>query len=258
MDDFFKAFFEWLSSNYPVLLYIIAGIGFTLYVLKEIKEIFYTEGGETFGKKIKYFFLFWLKRKRKVVEPKNVSYSKEERERIINKLLIHNFFISCGDLKRQIGSMEFGYPKKNLILRNIIIIYITTIEQYARDLLLNYKLDELDVSTINSILIKEIEKANYEIYSKMKAALGDELYNKLIEDPVKGFKVRNSIFKDVFINGVLLISCQAMSVYNYDNYERASEILTSMYISLQVIVKNFEKTFKDYNGELDQYLKKDE
>jgi hypothetical protein len=254
MDEIMKAVVQWMLTNYPVLLFIIGGIVVILYILKELKDIFFTEGGDTFGKKIKYFFFFWLKRKRKVIEPKNVHYSDEERQEVVNKLLIHNFFISCSNMRRQIEIMDFGYPKKNEVLRSIITIYVDIIEKYAHEMIVNYKLDELDVTKINSILMQEIEKANYEIYSKMKTKLGDVLYNKLIEDPVKGFRARNQIFREIFINGVLLISSQAMSVYHYDNYERASEILTSMYVSLQVVVKNFEKVFKDYNGELDAYL----
>jgi hypothetical protein len=71
---------------------------------------------------------------------------------------------------------------------------------------------------------------------------------------VKGFKAKNSIFREIFINGVLYMSVQHMSVYNYNNYERATEIFTSMYISLQTIVKNFEQVFKEFNGELNKYL----
>jgi hypothetical protein len=228
-----------------------------LYFLKEIKEIFFTEGGDTFGQKLKHFFFPWTKKpKGKVVEPKNVKYNEDERKEAVDRLLIHNFFISCDELKRQIKIMEFGHPRKNEILRGIILIYVETIEKYAINIIQNFKLDELDVHHLNAILVQEIEKASYEIYNRMKDKICNEsLYNKIIEDPIKGFKVRNSIFKEVFVRGVLNMSTQAMSVYHYDNYERASEILTSMYISLQVIVKNFEKVFKDYNGELDQYLK---
>jgi hypothetical protein len=254
MDEIMRVLVQWMTSNYPILIFIIGGIIVILYILKELKEIFFTEGGETFGENLKYFFLFWLKRKRKKIEPKNVTYSDKERQKVINKLLIHNFFISCSNMRRQIQTMDFGYYKKNEILRSVITIYVDTIEKYTHDIIMNYKLDELDVTKLNCILLQEIDKSKYEIYSKMKSKLGDVLYNKLIEDPIKGFKVKNEIFKEVFINGVLLISSQAMSVYDYDNYERASEILTSMYISLQVIVKNFERTFKDYNGELDAYL----
>jgi hypothetical protein len=257
MDEIVKELASWLLVNYPILLFITGGIIVILYILKELKEVFFStdSDGQRFGTYLKHVLFFWLPRSKRVIEPKHIQYSNEEREKILSKLLVHNFFQSVILMKRQISNMDFGYEKKNDIFRDIIKIYVETIEKYATYILKNYKLDELETSKLNEILLQEIDKATIEIYSKMRERLGDVLYKKLIEDPVRGFKVRNSIFREIFINGVTLISAQAMSVYNYDNYERASEILTSMYVSLNVIVKNFEKVFKDYNGELDKYIK---
>lgn len=258
MDEFFKAFVDWLAKDYPALLTIIGFTIIFLYIIKELKSIFFMhrhDDNETYGERLRRFIFFWRRKKRKVIEPKNVHYSDEDREKVKSKLLIHNFFQSINDIKTRIPSMDFGYPRKNEVLRNVIKIYVETIEKYAACIIKNYKLDELSTQQLNDILVQEIEKISYEIFSKMKSQLGDDLYNKLIEDPVKGFRFRNTIFREIFINGVLLISSQSMSVYNYDNYERASELLTSMYVSLQVIVRNFEKVFKDYNGELDKYFK---
>jgi hypothetical protein len=257
MDDLTKEIAKWLIQSYPLLLTIVGFVIIFLYIIKEVKIIFFMKGteDETFGKKILKFLMFWRNwKKGNTTEPKNVHYTDEERERVVNKLLIHNLFIAINNMKTQIPSMEFGYQRKSEVLRSIIKTYIETIEKYANHVLKSNKLDELTTNQLNELLIGEIDRAHYEIYSKMKTNLGDALYQKIIEDPVKGFKVRNNIFREVFVNGILLISSQAMSVYNYDNYERASEILTSMYISLQVIVRNFEKVFKDYNGELDKYL----
>ena len=150
--------------------------------------------------------------------------------------------------------MEFGHPKKGIILKDVIKIYVETIEIHAADFLKRNKLDELNTQQLNQLLLEEIPKIEYEIYSKMRNRLGDSLYYLLIDHPYKGFKVRNSIFKEIFISGVLTLSSQSMAVYKYDNYKRISEMLTSMYISLQTIVKTFEKVFKDYNGDLDKFL----
>lgn len=253
MDEIIKEFIKFLK-DYPSVLISIAILAIILYLLKDIKEIFFNKdsSGETFWQKIQYYTR--IRMKRKVKDPGNVKYNDSEREEAVQKLLIHNFFLSVSAFRSQIPNMDFGYPKKSEVLRDVILIYITTIEKYTHDFITSHNIDELSTSKLNEMLAIEIGKVSYEIYGKMKERLGDALYNKLIEDPVRGFKVKNSIFKEIFINGVLLISSQAMSVYHYDNYERASEILTSMYVSLQVIVKNFEKVFKDYNGELDKYL----
>jgi len=257
MEEVIQVIIEWLGKDYPILLAITGFIIIFLYILGQVKDVFFNklEGDDqSFGTKLKYFFFFWLKRK-KIQEPKSIHYKDEEREKIIDRLLIHNFFQSASNIRNKIPLMDFGYPKKSETLRDVILIYVDTVEKHAHYVLKNYKLDELTTSRLNEILLEEIEKGHFEVYAKMKDRLGDKLYQKLIEDPEKGFKVRNSIFREIFINGILLISSQAMSVYRYDNYERASEILTSMYVSIQVIVKNFEKVFKDYNGELDKYLK---
>lgn len=250
-----------MLENYPTILIILGGIIVFLYIIKEIKDIFFSRdsSGITFGTNLKYFFFFWLKKEKRlerIKEPKNMSYTKEGREKMISKLFVHNFFQSTCNMKRNIEHMDFGSFEKNIVLRDIIKIYVETIEKYAKYFLENYNLDEFNTRKLNELLLHEIERAQSEIYSKMRYKLGNDLYNKLIEDPIRGFKTKNAIFKEIFINGVMLISSQAMSVYNYDNYERASEILTSMYISLQVIVKNFESVFKNYNGELDAYLNK--
>ncbi len=256
MDELIKEFVQWMLKNYPILLIIIGVVIVSLYILKEIKEIFFNRDhdGQSFGNYLYHTIFFWLPKSKKVIEPKHVQYTSEEREKIVDKLLVHNFFISITNIKTQIPAMQFGSEKKNAVLRDVIKIYVETIEKYAIAILKNYKLDELLCAKLNEILLQEIDKAHIEIYAKMKDRLGEALYIKLIEDPVRGFKARNSIFREIFINGITLISSQSMSVYNYDNYERASEILTSMYVSLNVIVKNFEKVFKDYNGELDKYL----
>lgn len=256
MDEIIKELVQWMMKNYPVLLTITGIIIVFLYILKEIKDVFFSidSKGDTFGVKLFYCFFFWIKRKKRISEPEQVKYSDEDREKVVSKLLVHNFFQFIKFTKRQIPLMNFGSPKKNQSLRDIIEIYVDTIDKYSSEILKNYKLDELETSKFNDILLQEINKADCEIYYKMKLKLGDILYLKLIEDPVRGFRVRNAIFREIFVNGVTLISAQAMSVYNYDNYERASEILTSMYISLNVIVKNFEKVFKEYNGELDKYF----
>jgi len=256
MDEILKPLADFLVNNYPVLLFIVACLVVFLYILKEIKEIFFSVDSrdETFGTKLKYFLFFWLKKKKRIVEPKHVQYSNDAREAIVSKLLIHNFFQSINNMRIKIPLMQFGSDKKNKVFRDIIRIYIETIEKYAETVLKNYKLDELTTTKLNQILIEEIEKSRYEIYNKMRIRLGDALYLKLIDDPVRGIKAKNAIFMEIFISGVLLISSQAMSVYDYDNYERASEMLTSMYISLQVIVRNFESVFKDFNGEIDAYL----
>lgn len=258
MEELIKEVASWLFKNYPEVIIALVILAIFLYFFKEIKIIFFTRepDGETTAVKIKHFFFPWTKKKKKkkVEEPKNVTYSEEERTEAVSRLLIHNFFISVSNIRNEIPLMDFGYEKKSAALRDVIKIYVDTIEKYSANVIKNYKLDELSTTKLNEILTGEITKIEYEIYGKMKERLGDALYYKIIEDPIKGFKTRNAIFKEIFINGVLLISSQSMSVYHYDNYERASEILTSMYISLQTIVKNFEKVFKDYNGELDKYL----
>lgn len=258
MDNIINEFIKWLILNYPIFFLSTGVIFIILLILKEIKEVFFStdSDGQRFGSYLYHVIFFWTPRKKRKMESKHIQYSNSEREKIVNELLIHNFFVSINTIKIQIPSMEFGNQMKSDALRDIIKIYVETVEKYTMNVLKNYKLDELETSKLNEIFLSEIEKAGFELYSKMKYRLGDELYYKIIEDPVKGFKSRNSIFREVFINGIALMSSQAMSVYDYDNYNRASEILTSMYISLNLIVKNFYKTFKDYNGELDKYFNK--
>lgn len=256
MDTILEEIFKWLLTNYPTLLFILCIIFGLLYLLKQTKELFFSrdEDGDTFGVKLRYFFYFWsIKKKSK--EPSNVKYTDDERKEARSKLLIHNFFQSTNNIKTKIPTMEFGDSGKTIIFRDVIRIYVEIIERKSIEIIKNHKLDELTTIELNDILNQTINEIHIEIYSKMRERLGDILYMKIIEDPDRGFKARNAIFREIFINGVTLISSQSMSVYNYDNYERASEILTSMYVSLQVIVRNFEKVFKDFNGELDEYIK---
>jgi hypothetical protein len=260
MDEIFKIFGEWLLRTYPVMLYTIGGIIVFLYIIKEFKVTFIDKGGEktSLGYKIKHFFLFWLKAEQKTLmteEKKHIVLSDEERKKLITRLENHNFFQQVNLIKNNvIPSMNFGDIRKNQVLKDVIKIYVESIEEGSLFIIRNYKLDLLSNNELNEILSKEIEKISTNIYSKLRNRLGDILYNKIIEDPVKGFKAKNSIFREIFVSGVLYMSVQHMSVYNYNNYERATEIFTSMYISLQTIVKNFEQVFKEFNGELNKYL----
>jgi len=245
---------KWFGILAPSITYLF-------FILREIKEIFFDKdsSGDSFITNIKYIFLPGTRKREKneyhsLHEPPNVKYSDCERQLIISELLVHNFFISVNNIKNNIPNMEFGHPKKGIILKDVIKIYVETIENHSADFLKRNKLDELNTQQLNQLLLEEIPKIEYEIYSKMRNRLGDSLYYLLIDHPYKGFKVKNSIFKEIFISGVLTLSSQSMAVYKYDNYKRISEMLTSMYISLQTIVKTFEKVFKDYNGDLDKFL----
>lgn len=255
MDELIKPLIEWMLTNYKNIFIFISIIIFILYIFKQIKEIFSDpdSNGVSFGEKIKKFLNIKNKNEKKN-EPSHVQYTDDERKKIIKKLQMHNFFVLSCNLKNNLNNVDFGNFKKNQILRDIIKIYIDTIEKHTKDFIKNNKLDLMDTYEINELLKKEIELIDYDIYIKYKNRLGDDLYNLIIDHPEKGFKTRNSTFREIFINGIISISSQSLSVYDYDNYERASEILTSMYISLNVIVKNFEKVFKDFNGELDKYL----
>ena len=221
MDNIVNELIKWLLINFPVVLIILVPIIVALYILKEIKEIFFTSDneGETFGVKLKRFIMPWTRKKGKIKEPSNIKYSDDERIEIISKLLIHNFFQAVSIMKTNIPTIEFGSQKKNLILRDVILIYVETIEEHVSDFIKNRRIDELNTQQFNEIMIKEIIKIEFEIYSKMRSRLGEILHLKLIEDPVKGFKVRNAIFKEIFVNSVLLMSSQSMSVYQYDNYK---------------------------------------
>jgi len=255
MDELFKLALKY----FPITIIIIAAAVYVfLLILKEIKIIFFDKAGEdeTFTTKLKYLFFFWIKRKKRVKEPKHIKYSDEEREKAISDLLIHNFFQAINNTRIKLPSMNFGNDKKSELLRGIIKIYIDVTEKYVVSILKNYKLDELTTVKLNAILMDEIGKAGLEIKSKIIARTGELIYNMLIKDPVKGFNARNATFKEIFIDGILLLSSQSMSVYKYDNYRRASEILTSMYVSSRVILKNFEQVFKDFNGELEKELNK--
>jgi len=257
MDEFFSAAINWLYLNYPSIFISFGVFAAILYVIKQIKETFVDKGNESesFGEKIKNFIIFW-KKNNKQYEQKNVIYSEEERKIAIDKLKIHNFFQEINNIKNiKIPNMNFGNRRKNEILREVIRIYVDTIEEYVFNAIDNYQLDKLKTNELNDLFSKMIDKATNEIYFKIRNLLGNDMYNLIIEDQKRGFKIENSIFRDVFVNGILNMSVQHMSVYGYDNYERVTDILTSMYISLQVIVKNFEKVFKNFNGELDIYLK---
>jgi len=259
IEEFFWAALNWLYLNFPKLFLSFGGIAFILYIIKEIKEIFVDRGveEESFGIKIKYFFFFWLKKSKKFKhpDPHNIIYDDEDRKNAISTLKKHNFFQEINLIKNnKIISMNFGSKRKNEILKDVIWIYVDVIGENVLNIIKNYQLDKMKTDEINDLFSKEINNTSIQIYSKIRTKIGDDLYNMIIEDPNKGFKVENSIFREIFINGVLNMSVQHMSVYGYDNYERATDILTSMYISLQIIVKNFEKVFKNFNGELDKYL----
>jgi hypothetical protein len=251
MDDF-----KWIGIIGTVITY-------SFYLLREIKEIFFDadHSGETFSVKIKKALLLTNTRKGKIKhkepsrESDTIEYSCSERQSITNRLLIHNFFVKIDRLRNELPTIDFcGSVRKNIVLREIILIYLCTIEKHAKDFIKNNKLDELDTNELNDKLMSEVKSVEFDIYEKLKEKLGPAVYNRVVEDPTRGFKSRNSIYKEALLDGVMSISKQDMSYYGYDNYRRASEVLTSMYSTIGVIVKNFERVFKDFNGELEKLL----
>lgn len=247
---------DWVYLHFPTVFIIGGCVFFLFHIIREIKEIFIDKGNEneSLGTKLKYFIFFWLKRKEKIKD--NVIYSDEERKEVIETLKKHNFFQEINLIKMEtIPSLNFGDIRKNEVFRDIIRIYVDTIELSVIKILETYHLDKMKTNELNKLFTEKIDENTILIYSKMRTRLGNDLYNLVIEDPVMGFRTKNSIFREIFIRGVLNMSAQHMSMYGYDNYRRSTEILTSMYISLQVIVKNFGQVFKDFNGELNKYLK---
>lgn len=245
MDDL-----KWYGLIGPAIVYFF-------FFVREIKEIFFDkdDNGETFGVKLKRAVFLSGERKTKVSEPRTIKYSDDERKIAIDNLLIHNFFICVSKFRNELPNMEFsGSIKKNKILREVILLYIETIEEHASDFIKENKLDELTTLELNEKLKFQIKIIDHEIYSKLRERLSEDVYSMIIDHPVKGFRARNGFLREILIDGVLSITTQSMSVYGYDNYKRVSEALTSMYISVLVIVRNFEKVFKDFNGELENLL----
>lgn len=232
-------------------------IAYFFFFIREMKEIFFDkdDSGETFMVKLKRAILLSKSRKINVDEPSTIKYTDEQRKKVIDGLLIHNFFISIYKLKNELPNVDFGGSvRKNQVLREIILLYIETLEKHTIDFIKGNNLDELTTNELNAKLQAEIKIVDYEIYYKLRERLGDAVYNKVIDDPIRGFKEKNGFLREILLDGVLSITTQSMSAYGYDNYKRASEALTSMYISIKVIVKNFEKVFKDFNGELEKLL----
>lgn len=256
MEDFFGLLGNWLFTNYPIIFVIFVCCIISLYIIKQIKEIFLDKGGEeeSLGIKLKYFFFFWLKRSKKINKD-NVIYSDENRKKMIEELKKNNLFQQINIMMNtSIPFMNFGSQRKNEVLRDVIKIYIEILRDGILSVINNYQLDKMNTEELNNLFSDVIEKTSDRIYSKIRTKLGEPLYNLIIEDPKRGFKAQNSILRDVLIESVLIMSAQHMSVYNHDNYDRALVILSMIYISLKRIVTNFEKVFKEFNGELNKYL----
>lgn len=252
MDNIIESVITWLSINYPNLILILAIIIVSLYILKQIKEIMLDSKDGDINLLNKIINLF--KKNKKKPKTKHVYYKDYEREEIVSELLMHKFFQNVINMKRDVCGMDFGNVKKNLIFRDLIKIYIESIEKHTIGILKNYKLDELNTPQLNNLIQNEVELISNDIYTKLRERLGNDVYNMVIDDPYKGFRIRNARYREIFIRNIVDLSSQSMDVYDYDNYERAREMLTAMSISLQVIVTNFESTFKDFNGELDKII----
>lgn len=245
-------FLDWIWQNIPRYISIpLLGTTVILFTLQIIKDIFNINFKDILDK---------IKRKKiKTVEPTSsnsiIVYVDKDRESIIEELENDDFFQEIKKFKLgHMRSMEFGSQKKNEVLRDLIYIYMSVIESFAMRILKEHKLDKLSTSELINLFSGEINICDNEIYDTMKKNLGQKLYDLLVESE-KGFKIKNNDCREILIDGILSISAQSPDKYNNDNYEKARYILTSMTAVLKVVVRNFEKVFKDFNGELEELLK---
>lgn len=249
-------FLDWIWQNIPRYISIpLLGttvILFTLQILKDIFNINFREFIFSFGKRKKP----QVKEEEKKVSPNSIIiHSEKERKIIREELENDDFFQELNKFKLgHMRSMDFGSKKKNEVLRELIYIYMNTIEEFAMRMLKEHDLDRLNTSELVSLFSREINICNDVIYDTMRKNLGQKLYDLLVESE-KGFKIKNNDCREILIDGILSISAQSPDKYHNDNYDKAKYILTSMTAVLKVSVRNFEKVFRDFNGELDELLK---
>jgi len=257
MDTFYQLIHDHVPN---VLFYILLLLILVSITLKIMKEIFYDKDADqiSYGKWIKSLF---YKRKTDVNKDGEkklndiIVYSDEDRESLIKNLENDDFFQEIKKCKLgHISAIDFGSPDKNVVFTNIMKIYVETIEEAVLRILRENKLDKLTTTELNDLLSREIDIYSKNIYEKIKVSLGDKLYKLLIESK-KGFKIKNSDCREILIDSILTISNQSPDKYDYDNYDKAHYILTSMCAVLKVSMKNFERLFKDFNGDMEEIMK---
>lgn len=182
--------------------------------------------------------------------------SKKSQEDIMNMVINHDLMILIRRIETEIDSIDFGDPVKNKLFKIVLKTYTDTIRENFINFAKEYNIDELPQNEFKKLLFDKLNDIIEITNKKLKFELGHEIYNLIVLEPIKGFRKweeSNSKLEWGLLRG---IEWDKYLEYMYFNHKLLYFIMQTKYVTLEVLFNGYEKRFSNFNGELDELIKK--
>lgn len=194
-----------------------------------------------------------LRNVQKFFKIKNNSNSQKQKTKkeIIEETENHILMNLIKKIESDLYSMNFGSTFKNRIFKSILKYRMDNIKKCIHDLVNNYDIDSLDKDKFKKVIYEMFSNIINETNKQLKLDFGNEIYDLVILDPIKGFKKWdefNNEYEWILVDEICNTNIQF-------NHIKLNFILTAKFTSLSIIYGSIENRFLDFNGDLDKLIK---
>jgi hypothetical protein len=186
----------------------------------------------------------------------NVKEHKKTKEDILKMVLNHDIMTIIKRIETEYDNKDFGGPVKNKIFRLVLTTYLETIKEKFISIATDYDIEELEQSELKNLLFGTLLDIINDSNKKLKLELGNDIYNLIMLDPIKGFRKWEEYNNNLEWGILNDIDWGVYLGYLNSNHKILLFIMETKSITLQVLSNGFEKRFNQFNGELDELIKK--
>lgn len=161
------------------------------------------------------------------------------------------FFTMSHTINHRVKMMQYGDEKRNKLFRGMLEIMLNNICSSCKEMI-SLNLHELSAVDFRTRIYNEFSNILYKNNHDIKERFGDIIFKLVMQNPERGFNIWHEPVS-IFTNNLILDICESNIYHN--NYERLDAILNVYHSMIDATLINIEKTFKSYNGELDEAFK---
>ena len=173
----------------------------------------------------------------------------------------HSFFSKCESwAKYKVNELYFGDDVRNRLFRAIISTKIQVMSEKSLDVLDNKEVECMGKPAFQNFIFKLITEIHVETEKQIRLRIiemypahGSEIHELIMNHRTKGFNAFNQI-TDNYTERLVQIICES-DLY-HDNLEKYEMILDAFKSALGAAFPHIETTFKGFNGDLDEMIKK--
>ena len=175
----------------------------------------------------------------------------KEKNQIYHDVVNHNLMKEIKLIKSNLQLLNFGDKERNKIFSFILNTQMDYTKKYALEIVNTYNINELDEKRFTILMSEMWTNIISDTNIKLNLELGNDIYNVVITDPVKGIK---NWTKNMNKQTWSTIDEFCSNDYLKTNHAKFLFILTTMSTSLTIIFNGIEERFNGFNGELTELL----